>query len=252
VIALRGLSKSFNVTGGGARTNEVLRHVALEIPRGCLYGLIGPGAAGKSVLLKMMTGLLRPDAGTIVVDGEDVTAMPELKLQEFRKRIGMLFQNNALFDHLTVGENIAFPLRRLYSPPEDEVRARVAERLACVDLGGFEDRMPAGLSGGQKKRVGVARATVTRAPIVLYDEPAAGLDPVTSQKIFELLRAEQRASGATVVMVSSDLDRLLTVTDRVGMMYRGSLVFDGTTEAARGSEIPVVKQFVHGLTEGPL
>ena len=111
--------------------------------------------------------------------------------------------------------------------------------------------MPSGLSGGQKKRVGVARATVTRAPIVLYDEPAAGLDPVTSQKIFELLRAEQRASGATVVMVSSDLDRLLTVTDRVGMMYRGSLVFDGTTEEAKASRVPVVRQFVHGLTDGP-
>ena len=202
--------------------------------------------------MKLVTGLLRPDRGTVVVDGEEVTALPELKLQEFRKKIGMLFQNNALFDHLTVGENVAFPLRRLYALPEDEVRARVSERLARVDLGGFEDRMPGGLSGGQKKRVGVARATVIRAPIVLYDEPAAGLDPVTSQKIFELLRAEQRESGATVVMVSSDLDRLLTVTDRVGMMYRGSLVFDGTTEEARASHVPAVKQFVHGLTEGPL
>jgi len=112
--------------------------------------------------------------------------------------------------------------------------------------------MPAGLSGGQKKRVGVARATVTRAPIVFYDEPAAGLDPVTSQKIFELLRAEQRESHATVIMVSSDLDRLLTVTDRVGMMYRGRLVFDGTTDEARESATPIVRQFVHGLTEGPL
>jgi phospholipid/cholesterol/gamma-HCH transport system ATP-binding protein len=252
VIALRGLTKAFNVSGGATRTNVVLRSVALDVPEGCLYGLIGPGASGKSVLLKMITGLLRPDTGRVVVAGEDVTAMPELSLQEFRKRIGMLFQNNALFDHMTVGENVAFPLRRLYALPDDEVRDRVAERLARVDLPGFEDRMPSGLSGGQKKRVGVARATVTRAPIVLYDEPAAGLDPVTSQKIFELLRAEQRESGATVLMVSSDLDRLLTVTDRVGMMYRGSLVFDGTTDGARTSEVPVVKQFVHGLTEGPL
>lgn len=112
--------------------------------------------------------------------------------------------------------------------------------------------MPAGLSGGQKKRVGVARATVARAGIVLYDEPAAGLDPVTSQKIFELLREEQRAAGATVVMVSSDLDRLLTVTDRVGMLYRGELIFDGTTEEAKAAREPRVRQFVHGLTEGPL
>jgi phospholipid/cholesterol/gamma-HCH transport system ATP-binding protein len=143
-------------------------------------------------------------------------------------------------------------LRRLFHVPEAEIAERVRERLAHVALPGFEDRAPAGLSGGQKKRVGVARATVTRAPIVLYDEPAAGLDPVTSQKIFDLLRAEQLEAKATVVMVSSDLDRLLTVTDRVGMMYRGELIFDGTTDEARASEEPRVRQFVHGLTEGPL
>jgi phospholipid/cholesterol/gamma-HCH transport system ATP-binding protein len=250
VIAIRGLSKAFPTAG--SRTHEVLRAIDLEVPEGCLYGLIGPGASGKSVLLKMITGLLHPDSGSVTVGEDEVTSLNDLRLQEFRKQIGMLFQNNALFDHLSVADNIAFPLRRLYALADDEVRARVAERLACVDLPGFEARMPSGLSGGQKKRVGVARATVTRAPIVLYDEPAAGLDPVTSQKIFELLRSEQRETGATVLMVSSDLDRLLTVTDRVGMMYRGQLVFDGTTDEARASTVPIVRQFVHGLTEGPL
>ena len=231
---------------------HVLRNIDLHVPPGCLYGLIGPGAAGKSVLLKMITGLMRPDRGSIAVDGEEITALTDLKLQEFRRKVGMLFQNNALFDHLTVADNIGFPLRRLYGMNDADVAVRVVERLKCVNMSGFEDRMPSGLSGGQKKRVGVARATVTQAPIVLYDEPAAGLDPVTSQKIFELLREEQRASNATVIMVSSDLDRLLTVTDRIGMMYRGELVFDGTTEEAQKSEMPLVKQFVHGLTEGPL
>jgi phospholipid/cholesterol/gamma-HCH transport system ATP-binding protein len=178
--------------------------------------------------------------------------MNELELSALRLRFGMLFQNNALFDYLTVTENIAFPLRRLGSLGEDAIQERVAERLARVALSGFGDRLPGGLSGGQKKRVGVARATVTAAPIVLYDEPTAGLDPVTSQKIFELLRAEQRAAKSTVLMVSSDLDRLLTVTDRVGMMVRGELIFDGTTEEARTTEEPRVKQFVHGLTHGPL
>jgi len=230
----------------------VLRDVTLTVPDGCLYGLIGPGASGKSVVLKMITGLMKPDRGTVRVGDDVLTGASEVTLERIRKRIGMLFQNNALFDHMTVFDNVAFPLRRLYAPGEDEVRARVAERLERVALPGFEERMPASLSGGQKKRVGVARATVTRAPVVLYDEPAAGLDPVTSQKIFDLLRAEQRASGATAVMVSSDLDRLLTVTDRVGMMYRGELVFDGTTEEARSSYAPHVRQFVHGLTEGPL
>ncbi|MDC3960334.1 ABC transporter ATP-binding protein [Polyangium jinanense] len=245
LIRIEDITKSF-----GART--VLRGVNLSIPRGCLYGLIGPGASGKSVLLKLITGLYRPDAGRILVEGQDVHKMSELELQKFRLRFGMLFQNNALFDYMTVGENIAFPLRRLFDLREDEIAERVADRLRVVSLPGFEDRLPAGLSGGQKKRVGVARATITKAEIVLYDEPAAGLDPVTSQRIFEMLRDEQRAAGATVVMVSSDLDRLLTVTDRVGMLYRGRLVFDGTTEEAKTSNDPYVRQFVHGLTEGPL
>jgi phospholipid/cholesterol/gamma-HCH transport system ATP-binding protein len=250
LIRLTGLTKSVVVPGGPPR--PILRGVSLTVPQGCLYGLIGPGASGKSVLLKMMAGLMKPDRGTVHIGDDSVTDASELALQQIRKRIGMLFQNNALFDHLTVFDNVAFPLRRLYAPPEEEVRSRVAERLACVSLPGFEDRMPASLSGGQKKRVGVARATATHAPIVLYDEPSAGLDPVTSQKIFDLLRSEQRATNATVVMVSSDLDRLLTVTDRVGMMHRGELLFDGTTEEARSCAEPHVKQFVHGHTEGPL
>ena len=136
--------------------------------------------------------------------------------------------------------------------PDAEVEARVRERLERVALAGFEERLPAGLSGGQKKRVGVARATITRANVILYDEPAAGLDPVTSQRIFDLLRTEQRTSGTTVVMVSSDLERLLTVTDRVGMMLKGRLIFDGTTQEAYASDNPYVHQFVHGLAEGPL
>jgi phospholipid/cholesterol/gamma-HCH transport system ATP-binding protein len=245
VIHLEGLTKSF----GGM---PVLRGVHLDVPKGCLYGLIGPGAAGKSVLLKMLTGLLRPDAGRVIIDEKDVHQLNDLELQKFRLKFGMLFQNNALFDYMTVGENIAFPLRRLFNLPEEEVQARIAERLKVVSLPGFEDRLPAGLSGGQKKRVGVARATVSQAEIVLYDEPAAGLDPVTSQRIFELLRAEQRAASATVIMVSSDLDRLLTVTDRVGMLHKGRLIFDGTTAEAQDSSDPYVRQFVHGLTDGPL
>ncbi len=244
-IRIENVSKTF-----GSRS--VLRGVNLRVPPGCLYGLIGPGAAGKSVLLKLITGLLKPDGGHVVVDERDLAAMSELELQAFRLKFGMLFQNNALFDYMTVGENIAFPLRRTTKLEDEEILSRVADRLRVVSLPGYEDRMPSGLSGGQKKRVGVARATITQAEIVLYDEPAAGLDPVTSQRIFEMLRAEQRASNATVVMVSSDLDRLLTVTDRVGMLYKGELIFDGTTEEAKTSTEPRVRQFVHGLTEGPL
>jgi phospholipid/cholesterol/gamma-HCH transport system ATP-binding protein len=244
LIRLEGVCKSFD--------RAVLTDVDLEVPDNCLFGLIGPGASGKSLLLRMITGLMRPDRGKVTVGGSDVLAMGDMQLHEYRKGIGMLFQNNALFDFMTVGENIAFPLRRLFHLPEHEISARVSERLSRVDLPGFEERLPAGLSGGQKKRVGVARATVTRARIVLYDEPAAGLDPVTSQKIFDLLRAEQRAESSTVVMVSSDLDRLLTVTDRVAMMLDGRLIFEGSTAEAKNAADPRVHQFVHGSVDGPL
>ncbi len=244
MIRLSNVSKSFG--------HPVLRDVTLNVPSGCLYGLIGPGASGKSVLLKLIVGLIKPDVGSILVDGQEVTTLDDLQLNQLRLKFGMLFQNNALFDYMPVGDNIAFPLRRLYDLPDDEVKERVAERLQRMALPGFEPRAVGGLSGGQKKRIGVARATITRAPIILYDEPAAGLDPVTSQKIFNLLREEQRAAGTTVVMVSSDIDRLLTVTDRVGMLYKGRLIFDGTTAEAKNSVDPAVKQFIYGLDEGPL
>lgn len=217
-----------------------------------MYALIGPGASGKSVLLKIIAGLVAPDGGRVAVDGEDVTGMNELELAELRKRIGMLFQNYALFDFMTVGENIAFPLRRLFDLGETEVAARVAERLERVALAGFEPRPIRGLSGGQKKRVGVARATVARPKILLYDEPTAGLDPVTSQKIYNLIREEQQAQGTTAVVISSDVQGVLTIADRVGMLHAGELVFDGSVEEARSSQHPAVRQFVHGLTEGPL
>ena len=242
-IAIADLSVAF--------ARPVLRHINLEIPRGCLYGLIGPGASGKSVLLKCLAGLLRPQHGEVRVLGQDVTKLDEQGLSALRQRMGMLFQNNALFDFMTVAENIGFPLRQR-GAPDGQIRERVAERLACVGLSGFEERLPSRLSGGQKKRVGVARATVAAAEVVLYDEPAAGLDPVTSQRIFDLLRAEQRAAGATVVMVSSDLDRLLPVTDRIGVLLDGKLVFDGSVAAARQSENESVRQFVTGSPDGPL
>ena len=245
MIDVKGLQKTYG-------DNHVLRGVDLHVPKGCLYGLIGPGASGKSVFLKVVAGLTEPTRGQVVVDGTDLFSLSELDLQRFRTRFGMAFQNYALFDYMTVGENIAFPLRRLFELDEDEIQSRVRRRLVEVSLPGFEDRLCAGLSGGQKKRVSVARATVTEAEFVLYDEPAAGLDPVTSQRIFELLRDEQRKSDSTVIMVSSDLDRMLSVTDRVGMLFQGQLIFDGTTEEAKSCTEPRVRQFVHGLTEGPL
>jgi len=186
------------------------------------------------------------------VDGVSLADKDEPGLAEVRKGIGMLFQNYALFDYLTVGENIAFPLRRLFDLPEEEVQARVSERLARVSLPGFEHRIPRSLSGGQKKRVGIARATVARAPILLYDDPTAGLDPVTSQKIYDLIKGEQREQRGCVMMISSDVAGVLTIADRVAMLHRGKLVFEGSADEAKTSVDPLVRQFIHGLVEGPL
>jgi phospholipid/cholesterol/gamma-HCH transport system ATP-binding protein len=231
---------------------RVLEGVSLSVPEGCIYALIGPGAAGKSVLLKTIAGLLAPSRGRIRLLGHDLGGLDERGLMNVRRDVGMLFQNYALFDYMTVGENIAFPLRRLFDLPESEIQERVAERLKRMSLPGFEGRLPGGLSGGQKKRVGVARATISRPKLILYDEPTAGLDPVTSQRIYDLIREEQQKLGTTCVVISSDVKGLFTICDRAAMLHHGRIVFEGTRNAALESEIPVVKQFVHGLVDGPL
>lgn len=231
---------------------QVLRGVSLRVPEGGIYALIGPGASGKSVLLKVIAGLIRPQRGKVRFREREVTEMDAAALSDMRREVGMLFQNYALFDYMTVGQNIAFPLRRLFSLSEEEISARVAERLDRMALPGFEERAVGGLSGGQKKRVGVARATVSRPSLLLYDEPTAGLDPVTSQKIYDLIKEEQRVQGTTNVAISSDVKGVLAIASRVGMLHRGRLIFEGTVEEARASTIPEVHQFVHGLVEGPL
>lgn len=229
-----------------------LMDITLDIKAGELFGLVGTGGAGKSVLLKAIAGLVSPARGEISIDGQVVNADNPATLAVLRRGIGMQFQNNALFDFMSVAENVAFPAKRLLSLQDDELQKRVTRRLETVGLTGFESRRPGGLSGGQRKRVGIARASITEPKLLLYDEPAAGLDPVSSQKIFELLRREQREMGATVIMVSSDLDRLLSVTDRVGMLHQGQLLFVGKTSDALASQDAAVRQFLHGLEEGPL
>jgi len=245
MIRVVALSKRFG-------RKPALDDVHVEIPPGVLWGLVGPGASGKTVLIKHVAGLLTPDRGRVEIEGQNISAMGEVSRQRVRSRFGMLFQQNALFDSLTVAENVAFPLRRLTSLGEREIAERVAERLARVGLAEFADRYPNALSGGQRKRVGIARATVSRSQYVIFDEPTAGLDPVTSQKIFDLLRAEQRAMRSTALMISSDVAGLMTVVDRVGFLLRGRLVFEGTREEALASRDPYVRQFLRGETEGPL
>jgi phospholipid/cholesterol/gamma-HCH transport system ATP-binding protein len=245
MIELRGVKKSF-----GPR--PLLESIDLTVPRGTRWGLIGPGASGKTVILKLMCGLLRADAGKVTVDGHDLSTAAPGPLAELRQRIGMLFQNYALFDFMSVAENVAFPLVRRGGLSRDEIDTRVRERLRAVGLAGSEDKSPAQLSGGMKKRVGIARATALRSDLVIYDEPTAGLDPVTTSKIYDLLRADHAEHGNTVVAVSSDVSALMTFVDRIALLYKGRLVFDGPVAEIEASPDPVVRQFVRGELEGPL
>jgi phospholipid/cholesterol/gamma-HCH transport system ATP-binding protein len=246
MIDVAGVTKRF--PGRGA----ILDGVSLRVAKGARWGLIGPGASGKSVLLKLICRLLTPDAGAIVIDGRDVARASERSLGPLRARIGMLFQNYALFDFMTVGENVAFPLLRRGDVARAEIADRVAERLRAVGLAGSEAKRPSELSGGMKKRVGIARATIARPDIVIYDEPSAGLDPVTTSKIYDLLEADHAATGATVIAVSSDVDALRRFVPRVAMLYQGRLRYDGPADTIADAEDPVVRQFVRGELEGPL
>jgi phospholipid/cholesterol/gamma-HCH transport system ATP-binding protein len=244
VIEVQQVSKRF-------RDQAVLEGLDLSIARGEVWGLVGPAASGKSVLLKLLCGLLPPDSGSVRVAGRDLGALDERALQAVRSRIGMLFQNNALFDFMNVLENVAFPLLRA-GVPREEAEGRAAARLRSVGLAGSEGKAPSQLSGGMKKRVAIARASVAGPELCIYDEPTAGLDPVTTSKIYDLLRADQEATGGAVLVVSSDVEALRRFVRRMAMLYRGRLRYDGPADVIADSSDPVVRQFVRGELEGPL
>ncbi len=232
--------------------HEVLAGVSLDVPRGGRLGLIGPAASGKSVICKLVCGLEQPDRGEIEALGESVVGKREVQLGGLRQRIGMLFQNYALFDFLTVEENVAFPLVQRGGMAQEAIAERVATRLRAVGLAGSEHKLTGELSGGMKKRVGIARATVADAELVIYDEPTAGLDPVTTQKIYDLLAADQQRTGATVLAVSSDVVALAQFVDEIAFLYHGHIVYRGPAATIADAPDPLVRQFVRGELEGPL
>jgi phospholipid/cholesterol/gamma-HCH transport system ATP-binding protein len=231
---------------------EVLSGVSLDVTAGSKLGLVGPAASGKSVILKLICGLESPDRGAIEVLGESVVGKTEIQLGGIRQRIGMLFQNYALFDSLTVAGNVAFPLEQRGGMKPDDITTRVMTRLRAVGLAGSEQKLTGELSGGMKKRVGIARATVADAEIVIYDEPTAGLDPVTTQKVYDLLTADQARTGATVLAVSSDVMALANFVDEIAFLYRGQILYRGPAKTIADAPDPIVRQFVRGELEGPL
>lgn len=238
---------SYRVSG-----KTVLRWLDLEVEQGETFAVMGMSGVGKSTLLKCISGLLRPTGGEVIVDGVDIARLSETRVREIRRKIGMVFQYAALFDSMNVFENVAFGLRRHRRMSERELRAAVVERLALVGLSGTEKLMPAQLSGGMQKRVGLARALALDPPILLYDEPTTGLDPITAATISELIVRMRDQLGVTSVVVSHDIELIKRVANRIGMLHRGKIITAGTREEIETSDNPVVRQFLEGSAEGPI
>ncbi len=245
MIEIRGLRKRLG-------TKQVLDGVDLDVRTGETVVVLGPSGTGKSVLLKHILGLMSADAGSIEVGGEQVVGKRENDLFEIRKKFGMLFQGSALFDSMTVGENVALSLREHTDLGEDAIQARIKERLEWVGLKGVEAMKPASLSGGMRKRVGLARAIAMNPEYILYDEPTTGLDPIMADVIDQLIRDMQRRMGATSVVVTHDMQSAFKVGDRLAMLLGGKIVFTGTPEETRTTKDPVVRQFIEGSSTGPI
>jgi phospholipid/cholesterol/gamma-HCH transport system ATP-binding protein len=230
----------------------VLDGVSLAVQRGETLCIIGGSGAGKSVTLKHIVGLLRPDRGFVKIDGVDVTNSQNGHLAEARRKIGFLFQGAALLNSMNVFENVALPLREHESLREPEIKARVDRTLGLVGLSEAGEKFPAEISGGMKKRAGLARAIIREPQIILYDEPTAGLDPVIGSTINDLILDMQKKLGVTSVLVTHDMSSAFRVSNRIAMLLRGKIVKLGTPEEFKSSDDPVVRQFIYGESEGPL
>ena len=226
----------------------IMRDVNLTIKKSETLAVVGPSGTGKSTLLKLLIGLARPTSGQVWVDGKEISRLKEKELDEARLGMGMVFQYSALFDSMSVGENVAFGLRQHTDMKEDEIRRIVEERLAGVGLAGLADAMPNELSGGMKKRVGLARALAFKPNIILYDEPSSGLDPIMSRKIDELILETQKNFGVTSVVVTHDMESAYRIADRIAVLYEGRFVQIGTPDEIRRSDHPYVQEFVRAAS----
>lgn len=231
---------------------HILRGVDMRVERGETFSVVGFSGVGKSTLLKCIAGLIEPTSGEVIIDGVNIVGMPENKLRSVRSKIGMAFQNAALFDSLTVYENVSFGLRHQRRLPEDEIRRIVAEKLALVGLSNTENLYPSQLSGGMQKRVGIARALAVDPEILLYDEPTSGLDPVMAAVIGDLIISLRDKLGVTSVVVSHDVALTKKVANRIGMLHGGRICMVGTWDEIAATDNPVVRQFIDGRVEGPV
>src|SRR5947208_411051 len=245
MIQVHGLAKSIG-------QQEILRGVDLTVAKGETLVIIGRSGGGKTVLLKHLIGLMTPDAGEIWIDGENIIGLTERKLAPIRLKVGILFQGGALFDSMTVQENIAFPLEEAGEHDPKKIAERVREILEVIELQGEEEKMPVNLSGGMKKRVGLARSIIRRPSCVLYDEPTAGLDPVVSDSINRLIRRLQKRFGVTSIVVTHDMKNAFHVADRVAYLHEGRIYFHGTPRELEQTDNAVIQDFLLGRSDGQL
>lgn len=240
MISLRQLQVAFG-------DKVVLDKLDLDVKKGETLAVIGPSGTGKSTVIKVLTGLLQPTGGSVVIDGEETTQFTDDEWDKLRCHMGVVFQYSALFDFLSVGENVAFGLRRHFKLPEEAIQKRVAELLDMVGMPDTQKLLPAELSGGMKKRVGLARALAMQPQMVFYDEPTSGLDPVMTMTISRLIRKTQESLGVTSVLVTHDMESAYYAADRIAMLYKGKIVQLGTVAEIKHSKNPVVHAFVNGL-----
>ncbi len=245
IIELVNVHKSFN-------GQKVLTGLHLAIETGQITVIIGQSGGGKTVLLKHMIGLIRPDEGKVLFEGVDTCCLSDRQLNDVRQNFGMLFQNAALFDSMTVGENVAFPLREHTRLKGGEIEEIVEHKLRQVGLKGVAHKMPSELSGGMQKRVGLARALALEPKIILFDEPTTGLDPITADAIDRLIVDTQKVTSATYVVISHDIESTFKIADTVAMLYHGEIVEIGKPEDIKSSENLVLQQFIQGKAEGPI
>ncbi len=243
MIAVRSLEKSI-----GAQ--EILRGIDLDVAKGETLVIIGRSGGGKSVLLKHLIGLMVPDTGEIWIEGQNIIGLSERKLAAIRRKVGILFQGGALFDSMTVEENIAFPLREAGERDADVIRTKVDEMLEVIELEGQQEKMPVNLSGGMKKRVGLARAIIRQPSCVLYDEPTSGLDPVVSDSINLLIRRLQERYHVTSIVVTHDMKSASHIADHIAYLHEGRIYFHGTPAELQNSSDPLIQDFLQGRSNG--
>lgn len=222
----------------------VLDKVSLAVQDNTIKAVLGPSGVGKSTILKLMLGLIKPNSGQVFVDGLDITSMKEADLYPIRRKMGIVFQGNALFDSMTISQNLSFFLRENLRLPEDEIGRRVAEQIRFAGLEGYEEQLPESLSGGMRKRVAIGRALIFNPKMILFDEPTAGLDPVSSKKILNLIASLKKSNDLGAAFVTHIIDDVFAIADHVAVLYQGKIIFDGETEKLHESDHPFIRSIL--------